>query len=82
MFRARRFSSALCAALLALTAVTLAVWIGRAVVREVDALTEDAETLGRGQLPAPRTCRGARSPSGRMKSPSSIGSAWPTRSWS
>jgi signal transduction histidine kinase len=43
-------------ALLALIAIAMAVWIGRAVVRSMDALTEQAATLGAGRTPvAPST---------------------------
>lgn len=36
-------------------AIGLALWVGRAVVRDVDALTEDAERMGRGETPRSRT---------------------------
>ncbi len=42
------------AALLGLVATMMALWIGRAVVRNVDALSGDADRLGRGETLVPR----------------------------
>ncbi len=44
----------ICAALLTLIAVWMAAWIGRAVVENIDALTRDADSIGRGAMPAVR----------------------------
>ncbi len=41
-----------CAGLVAFTAVGLAYWIGRALVRSVDALAADADLMARGNMPA------------------------------
>lgn len=43
-----------CSLLVTGAAVAMALWIGRAVVRSVDALTEDAERMARGQVPESR----------------------------
>ncbi|MDX2185397.1 MAG: sensor histidine kinase [Opitutaceae bacterium] len=43
------------ATIVLLLAVALAIWIGRAVVRSVESVVEDAAVLAQGKIPAPRS---------------------------